>query len=144
MRARDVLLLLLLGLSSAAMADDSAVYESFSGVTIGRVFLAPGDRDRLDERRLNPPAESAVDVSAANGTAQPSRRPASAGYIISSSGRARVWHDGDFVESAERAPQRMAFPGDVTVTRTVPEDTAGNADTEDPGELDSEAEGDAD
>ena len=32
MCARDVLLLSLLAVSSAAMADDSAVYESFSGV----------------------------------------------------------------------------------------------------------------
>lgn len=144
MASRCFLLLLLLAFSAAAIADDAAVYETFSGVQIGRVFLSPGDRERLDARRLHPPAEhTAGEPEAEGGTKQP-RSLAAAGYIISSSGQARVWRDGDFVESPQRAPQRITFPGDIRVTRTVPEEDARNADTEDQRERPSETDGDAD
>ena len=144
MSVRCFVVLALLFATSAAPADETVVYESFSGVKIGRVFLAPGDRERLDEWRLNPPAEGTAGEPVAEGATAKPRALASAGYIISSSGRARVWRDGDFVESTRQAPQRMAFPGDVTVTRTVPEDAASSADTEDQHEHQSEADGDAD
>ena len=143
MIVRSLTIVVLLASSATVIAEDAAVYETFSGVKIGRVFLAPGDRQRLDEQRLNPPAADVAGETTAEGTPETRRPVASAGYIISSSGRARVWHDGDFVESGRRAPRSMAFPGDVKVTRSVPEDAAEAADEEDQHERRSEADDDA-
>lgn len=144
MSFRHLGILMLLSISAAAPAEESAVYESFSGVKIGRVFLAPRDRDRLDERRLNPPAEGTAAGTGAEGAAPKARVPAAAGYIISSSGRARVWRNGDFIESTRQTPQRMAFPGDVKVTRIVPDEADQASDKEDQSEHGGEADGNAD
>ena len=136
MNGRYILSLALLLAPGLVIAEEPSVYESFAGVQIGRVFLAPGDRDRLDEQRLNPPAEGAVASSTAEDTSQKRRPTAAAGYIISSSGRARVWHDGDFVESRQPSPHRMDFPGDVKVTRAAVAETASPSTKEDQRERD--------
>lgn len=117
-------------------AEEPSVYESFAGVNIGRVFLTPGDRDRLDERRLNPPAEGTASNPTVAGAPDKRRTLAAAGYIISSSGRARVWRDGDFIESRQQSPHRMDFPGDVTVTRSVVADAESAPNKEDQRERD--------
>ena len=144
MTARSLAILAMLAASTVVAAEDSAVYETISGVKIGRVFLTPGDRERLDDQRLNPPTVDVAGESPTEGAVDSKRSIASAGYIISSSGRARVWHDGDFVESARRAPHSMRFPGDVKVTRSVPEDDAGAAPREDQHARDGENDDNAD
>ena len=126
----------------AVNAEDTAVYESIAGVEIGRVFLAPGERDRLDEQRLNPPAKGAAGASESNGKAEKTHKAESAGYIISSSGRARVWRDGDFVAAPRQVPGKMAFPGDVKVVRTVDADPISGEEDQSAsrGEADSNAD----
>ena len=137
MNSRCITVVLLLSAPMLACASDDAVYESFSGVKIGRVFLSPADREALDRRRLNPPVRESDAHKSAAGSEQAQRSRASAGYIISASGRARVWRDGDFVVSDRRQPQKMAFPGDVKITRraaspqTPPPADANPAATED-------------
>jgi len=143
MSIRIALVFFLAAMSAAATAEEPAVYESFSGVKIGRVFLAPGDRDRLDERRLTAPAEGTAEEPGSASSPPTTRALPAAGYIISSSGRASVWRDGDFVESPRQAPKKMAFPGDVEVTRTVAEDAANAASEEDQRARNSEGDDEA-
>jgi len=98
-----------------SVAGEIAIYESLSDVTIGRVFLSPGQRAYLDTRpvvspkpvRESPPAEPVE------------RKKNPAGYIISSSGQSSVWSQGGFVTRED--PSGISFPGDVKVIR---EDTA--------------------
>ena len=144
MLLRCLVVFVLLGNWTIVSAEEAVVYETFAGVKIGRVFLTPGDRARLDEQRLHPPAAAVGDEPATEGATETRRSLPSAGYIISSSGRARVWHDGDFVESRQHTPRNMQFPGDVKVIRSVPEDTPGAAQEEDQQERRSEADDDAD
>ena len=120
MNARRLIVFPLLTMAAAATAADSGVYESFSGVGIGRVFLTPAERDRLDTERLNPPSV-AVSGSheAAEATEKPKRKLPSAGYIRRGNGPAKVWQNGDFVDFGRNAPDSMAFPGDVEITRHV-------------------------
>ena len=110
-------ILALLALPALAAADELAVYESMSTVSIGRVFLTQDQRARLDARRLNPGSVPATAAAPEGKRAQQKRSPGSAGYIVSGDGKARVWKDGDFIRSGARAAQRMAFPGDVKVRR---------------------------
>ena len=128
------LLLACAGLSSAfsAEADGLEVYESLDEVTIGRIFLSPQERARLDERRGK--AQQAVAGGATK--AAPSRKshPRASGYIVSSSGRTRVWSDGDF-DSTGKAPQ-MIFPGDVKVTHKAASERDGDPE---PGAADDGA-----
>ncbi len=101
-----------LPLTGAALAEETAVYESLDDVEVGRVFLSPQQRERLDQRRGKP------EVRATNPgrTAAVSKKwPDAAGYIVSSSGESRVWSNGDFV-AAEKVSD-VRFPGDVRVRR---------------------------
>jgi len=117
MNGRIALFLSLLILACMPARGEDLVYESISGVTIGRVFLSQHERDQLDERRLDTPQEENPH-SAAPSTTGPKAKPAqSAGYIIGRSGRSKFWKDGDFVESQSDAVRSMSFPGDVKVTR---------------------------
>ena len=108
------LLILITGFTlwSAASADDVVVYESLPDVTIGRVFFSPEQRQRLDQRRhrktttkdrrnLAPAGRTRVNVAA--------------GYILSSSGKLRIYANGDFVAGKRQEP--MHFPGDVSISR---------------------------
>lgn len=96
-----------------AAADDIQVYESLTDITIGRVFLSPEQRRRLDELR-GKSSNVAGSRSADRGTPRTSSANA-AGYIVGHSGKLKVWSNGDFVASDERG--QMRFPGDVKVTR---------------------------
>lgn len=117
MSYRLPLVLSLLLLVCMPARGEDFVYESISGVTIGRVFLSQRERDQLDDRRQNSP-QGESPRSGAPSTASPKSKPVqSAGYIIGRSGRSKFWKDGDFVEVQSDAVRSMSFPGDVKVTR---------------------------
>lgn len=103
---------LAVGVTSAE--EEMQVYESLDKVLIGRVFLSPEQRDRLDDRRgkVTPVAASAV-VSATRPRANKS--PNAAGYILRSGGPSRVWANGNFV--AVDDVSKVKFPGDIEVRR---------------------------
>lgn len=117
-----MILMLACALFGRATAQDNGVYESLEHIHIGRVFLSPSERLYLDENR-------GVRASVVANTGNSSSRAATvksnraAGYIVSSSGRVRVWKDGDFV--AAKIPDSIRFPGDVKVTRTADQVPAG-------------------
>ncbi|MEO1202952.1 MAG: hypothetical protein AAFX10_09600 [Pseudomonadota bacterium] len=109
---------ILIGTHGSANADEG-VYESVADIRIGRIFLTPAERRRLDQLRLAPPRSAGGAPVAAGvestGTGDRQRRPA--GYIISSSGKRRTWTGDDFVASDGRASISTRFPGDVEVIR---------------------------
>lgn len=100
------------------LAHEGGVYESLEHIHIGRVFLSPAERASLDKHRRVPKPVAAVRSTVQ--TAAPARNSNAAGYIVSGSGRAHVWKDGDFV--ATQVPDSLRFPGDVKVTRTADKD----------------------
>ena len=117
-----------------AVAHESGVYESLEHIHIGRVFLSPLERMRLDrDRHVEPPGKAEPRAAVERNEAVRSDR--AAGYIISSSGRAQIWKDGDFVVTD--VPSSVQFPGHVDVTRTadmVPEtDDQGVQENAQPG-----------
>ena len=131
--------LLALVCPTVAAADEPFVYESFAGVKVGRVFLSQSQRDALDAVRLLEPGEGVAegsDTDDAEAQAQ-SRTIRPAGYIIGSSGRSRVWKDGDFVETSADVSSATAFPGTIRITRhrgnTPQADSTGAADGGDDG-----------
>ena len=117
-------------LSGPAGADEEGIYESLEHIYLGRVFLSPEERAYLDKHRgVQAPAAPSRDAGQRSTVAKSSN---AAGYILSSSGRTRVWRNGDFV--AAQAPDLLRFPGDVKVTRTadkipIKTDTAAVDDT---------------
>ena len=130
MIVRCLLVALVLLLSRPAMAEDSPVYESFRGVTIGRVFLTQEHRDSLDRRRLQFPRRTPrLSSTAPAGPVSKAAPPA--GYIIGPNGRSKAWRDGDFVDTPSKPVRRMAFPGDVAVKRhPAPEKSANDGDAD--------------
>ena len=111
-------------LSAAAVAEETGVYESLDDVIVGRVFLSPEQRERLDQRRGKAPAPGPTSGVASG---KPKKKmPDAAGYIVSSSGESRVWSNGDFVVADEVSNVR--FPGDVPVTREPASDDLETAD----------------
>ena len=115
------LLILTVLLCSSAHADTSDVYETIAGVSIGRVFLTPEERRLLDAARTrSPQAESRSTVSSGE-PVDPEPSTNASGYILISSGKSRLWRDGDFVETAVTPTRR--FPGDVRIIRHRPEAT---------------------
>lgn len=130
MTVRCLLIVLVLLLSRPVVADDSPVYESFRGVTIGRVFLTQEHRDALDKQRLQLPRR--IPGTTAATTEGPTGKTAPpAGYIIGPSGRSKTWRDGDFVETASKPVRRMSFPGDVAVKRhPAPDKSANDGDAD--------------
>lgn len=109
-----------------AAADDIDVYESLTDITIGRVFLSPEQRLRLDGMRGKTPSVTSADRGKSR---QPNTR--AAGYIVSSAGKLKVWSNGDFVASDDRG--QMRFPGDVRVIRK----TVQQSDTNSPDPADA-------
>ena len=112
---------LLLVLPQLAHPGDVTIYESLETVSIGRVFLSPEERRWLDARRASEPSavlppRARTPVRAPSEPA-PARTKSPAGYIVSSSGEARVWRDGEFVRSDDRTAVDISFPGDVRVKR---------------------------
>ena len=110
-----VLSILAVVFSRPAGAHEEGIYESLEHIHLGRVFLSPEERAYLDRHRgVRAP------VAANSGTRQNSSSASNsdaAGYIVSSSGHARIWKDGDFVSA--KMPDSLRFPGDVKVTRTA-------------------------
>jgi len=100
-------------INASASAEESKFYESLADVEIGRIFLSPEERARLDARRGEAAAVTVQNRPGEKGVAN--QFPDAAGYIVSSSGRSRIWSKGGFV-TAEKVPQ-VTFPGDVTITR---------------------------
>ena len=115
------LIVLICPLVSAA--ENNGMYESLSGVRIGRVFLTQHERNTLDARRLIEPQGGSID-KVIQDTAPKSKPRASAGYIIGRHGRSKVWRNGDFVESGNDPEESVSFPGDVKVTRRAASDKA--------------------
>lgn len=114
-----ILVVLMLLVCPVTTAAEESIYESLSGVKIGRVFLYQYQRDTLDARRLAGPPVRSHGQETPHGTDETSREAASAGYIIGPNGRSRIWANGDFVEAGGSRTRSMAFPGDVKVTRHV-------------------------
>ncbi|MEL7185563.1 MAG: hypothetical protein AAFN50_03870 [Pseudomonadota bacterium] len=108
------------------VADEAPIYESLSDVSIGRVFFSTSQRAYLDRIRGKRGTVRVGSNSAGPVSSKP-RTSDAAGYIVSSSGKARVYRNGDFVEVATKPV--VAFPDDITVTRK-PSADAGTADDE--------------
>lgn len=110
-----------------SVAENSPVYESLSGVRIGRVFLTQNERDLLDARRLVEPQGGSFREVISDAPAK-SKPLASAGYIIGRHGRSKVWKNGDFVESRNDPEVSVSFPGDVKITRHAASDKPSDTD----------------
>ena len=111
------LLILSVLLASPALADNGDVYESIAGISIGRVFLTPEERRLLDALRARSP-QTAFQSAPSSDRTRDSEPPSNAsGYIVSSSGKSRLWRDGDFVEAAIAPTSATRFPGDVKIVR---------------------------
>lgn len=107
-------------------AEDEPIYESLSDVTIGRVFFTTSQRTHLDSLR----GKRGTTVASSGKTRSTSSKPVNpdaAGFIVSSSGNARIYRNGDFV-SVSSEPN-VKFPDDVAVIRK-PSEEAGAADDE--------------
>ena len=118
MRMCLLAVLLLLGAGHAVSADDVPVYESLSGLTIGRVFYSQAERELLDQRRHLPPRSGppAVKITGTAGKPRINHDDA-AGFIKSSSGRSRIWKKGRFVATSQSPEEAVSFPGEVEVER---------------------------
>ena len=110
-----VLAALMLG--SSTKADESGIYESMADIDIGRVFLTPAERDRLDAQRLRA-APDLPHVAAAGKKSPPDPvSKTAAGYITSSRGTLHEWSGNDFVVSQRSLSDTRIFPGDVDLQR---------------------------
>ncbi|MDJ0701376.1 MAG: hypothetical protein QNJ07_16120 [Woeseiaceae bacterium] len=116
--SRLLVILFLFGAGQAVSADDVPVYESLSGLSIGRIFYSQAERELLDQRRHQPPQSGRLVA----GTRAEPRTPAvkhddAAGFIKSSSGRSRIWKKGRFVPTSQSPEEAVSFPGEVDVER---------------------------
>lgn len=122
-----VLVGLLMSLSAVAIAAEPIeLYESFDELALGRVFLTPTQRQRLEVRRRTATADVVGSVSDDNtepaaATAAP--KPA-AGYILRQSGQPLVWLDGEFRRTDASSIAAMRFPGAADVRIDVGSDVA--------------------
>jgi len=123
----SLVLAVLAALSAAplATAEEAHVYESLSDVAIGRIFLSPRQRAELDKRRGKKESHSSREQSVRR--APRKTFPEAAGYIVSSTGKARVWARGDFVATDEVS--KVTFPGDVEISRKSQDKQDANPDS---------------
>ena len=128
MRRTICFVALMLVAVSPAASDENHVYESYDGVTIGRVFLSPAQRQFLDARRHLKPAPAGGESSSDEKSEPTKKAPPPAGFIIGPNGRSRVWKEGDFVDSAPAATREMAFPGEINVVRHASQDESRDDD----------------
>lgn len=110
-------LALCLVLIAPANADESPVYESLSALSIGRVFYSQSERELLDQRRDHPRRPVAASSKSVGTKNKSDDHKDAAGYIISSTGRSRVWKKGDFVTSSRSQVGKVSFPGEIAVKR---------------------------
>lgn len=129
------LLIMLLLFSASVAADDSSVYETITHVSIGRVFLTPDERRRLDAARKQGLPSASMSGTAAGDSNEAETPSNAAGYIVSSNGKARRWLNGDFVEAQNSPTSSTRFPGDVKIVRHI-------AETIEPDSTDAEAAAD--
>ena len=122
-------------LTSPAVAHADGVYESLGNIPVGRIFLSPEERARLDKVRDKTPLEPKR-VSSSGDVKSRVFDADAAGFIVSDSGATRVWKNGDFVASASASDVR--FPGQVRVVRRA-QANDDNADSENPAEPSVEA-----
>ena len=107
-------MILFFALLSPATADEVAVYESLSQVSVGRIFFSVSERARLDAQRAGNPAPRSAPRSSSSVRTK-SNADDAAGYFVDDQGRAWIYRDGDFVAVAD-AP-KIEFQNDVNVVR---------------------------
>lgn len=122
--ATTVLLCGALGPCSVAIADELDVYESLADIHIGRVFLSPQERARLDAGA--PPIVRENETTPAPVVKRNSRP---AGYFVSSTGAAGIWSRQGFV--TEEDVDAVVFPGAVKIVRTPDADDSGTTGDDD-------------
>jgi len=116
-------------LATPAIAHEDGVYESLGHIPVGRIFLSPEERARLDKVRGKSPVQSKETRPAGSSGNRVNDKDA-AGFIVSDSGTTRVWKNGDFVETA--SVSNVRFPGQVRVaSKSVPRDTDDNVESDD-------------
>ena len=120
MRRRAISAAGLMFLAMTAHAADMPVYESLNGIEIGRVFLSQAQRDALDRSRARGDSSDVSDTGPRGKTNAPASSSDAAGYIISESGKTRIWKRGDFVAGEQSDADRVKFPGEVRVERHEP------------------------
>lgn len=129
MNLRPLILVLFAGVATTpAVAHEDGVYESLGHIPIGRIFLTAEERARLDRMRGKEPAQPTSAKSPGDGRLRVSNDDG-AGFIVSDSGRTRVWRGGDFVATASADDVR--FPGEVRIaSHPAPQgsDDAGESD----------------
>jgi len=113
--------------TTSVSAHEDGIYESLGHIPIGRVFLSPGERDQLDSIRMTGPKRASDVAPRVSQSARPKNNKA-AGYIISNSGTARVWKNGDFVAVAT---PNVRFPGEIDVARKQKQPSQGHAPRDD-------------
>ena len=131
-KMRHWVALLSLLLSASAWAEEPVelengpIYESVDGVAIGRVFLSPGERERLDAVRHLPQNAASANDTVASGEAQPAQ-PKGVGFIQVSGKAPRVFRDGDFVRSSRGKRGVDAMPAGIIVRHEDQDGEEGDA-----------------
>ena len=131
-RALALLVLATVTSASLATADETvpvsdAIYESLDGIRIGRVFLSPDERQRLDAvRHLEPGPEGPEGPVESTDAAPEPERPEGYGFIQVSGKAPRVFKDGDFVRVTGVAPRAAEPPPGVVVRHEDPAESDGD------------------
>ena len=99
--------------ATSAGAESGELYESLDNVRLGRLFMSPAERDRLDPGRgqiyTDESEASPGEEAAEAGPNAPPPRPA-AGIILAKGGRPLVWENGAF-RRASADIDDVEFPG---------------------------------
>ena len=119
------LVIVVLTLSFAAVADDEQVYESLSDVTIDRVFFTTAERVRLDALRKS---KSTAILTARTNRSERSSSTNAAGFFVDEQGNVRVYHNGEFVVASQTT--EIDFKDAIKLIRHDPDsaEDVGNED----------------
>jgi len=104
--------------SVACFADEANGSSSNDAFVLGRVFTTPAERAMLDQKRKYQLTDNGEisQVDAEKKSVQKHLNPV--GYIISSSGVASKWIDGDFQQVDDFGNlEALRFPGGISVTK---------------------------
>ncbi len=142
MNARFAMLVIGSGITVSAFAEGQTVYESLDTISVDRVFFSPDQRRQLDAARMDPQDLGVVGERSSEEPVRMRKPAGAAGFIINSTGEARSWRNGDFIEGSRRiVPEDFLFPGEVTIIRhretSLP---SGKGDVESDGKRDAESE----